>query len=349
MESTRFLKRYSDAIPKVISFDNWTRPNRKWESPYLEKLYKLTNKIMAFPAPYFKPIENELYIQSIEEDEDQPILCLGCQDVSPGYESYRLTMTVNRKGWLKFLDALRYLRDQNYWFYIPSPTLNPGLPLRFELSEPYKGSPRDHAFLAIEMIRLELSEQIILDIWEFDRPPFSFKIDANCSGLLLISSWLHSFAQDQEKEREIRNHWTGYPEKPILPVLATLVLHRIEDEKFRDPIFSFQRKNEEHKVLHIFGNSSGFQKLSEVLENNAFSLNSSHWELEPAKKKIKPVLGPSPQKILPAEHFYSAKDWIISGGVSREKRYDPFQDSYSIEDFFTVRLPRVKIKHFRRR
>ena len=339
-----FLERYSDPIPKVIHLDNWSRPYRKWESHSLNELYKLTNTWS--PRVDLLWVENELHIQLVEEDH-QPLLCVGgCRDVPLGYEGYPPTLTVNRKGWQKFLDALRYLRDENFWFYIPSPSLNPGLQLRFELSEPYKGNRWDHVFPCIEMIRLEPYEEISLEIEDIEPPDFSSFIIGNCSGELLLCYWLYSFAEDQEKEREIINYWTRFSHRrdEPSPDPTTLVFHRIEDERFRYPSFSIQCK-EERKVTHIFGNSSGFQEFGIAIENFAFRKDHEKWILESTTGKSPPFLGSLSKEILPTENFYRAKWWGINGGGGYDKRYNPIMGCYfpkdenSRQNFIKARLP----------
>jgi len=282
-----FLKMYGhlESPPEVISLENLKRPTRKWLSPRILENEKATPQD---PTPYkaadingydWNLLLNSLWIELLKDDEDHPILCAGIRDRKP-------LLIVNKKGWQKFLKLLQCLRDRSYWFFVTA--VNPSWShLPFQLTTPYRGEAGDHVFRAIEFIRLEPTEDIYLNT----SPNY---MHATCTGLLLLSHWIHSFAMSQEMEKDICNRWSEFPANlkdeveltpPCEPESPPWIYLRKVKLDSPYPIFSLEKKEgDEIDNLYIFGNVKGFKELAEVIEEFAFSSDHDLFSSSPPEQ-----------------------------------------------------------------
>jgi hypothetical protein len=328
-----FLKLYSDIIPERIILKGWSLPNRRWTTFSRTDFFRLTKHYLRDGLS--KTIEH-LDICFIDDYEETTIFSAEFRD-GP-------VLFVNRRGWQKFLDALRHLRDENYWFYIPTPSHNPGMNLRFELSDPYEGEQKDHVFKCIECIRLEPYEEISLKVKGKLRPNglYAF-IRGNCTGLLLLRYWLDSFANSGEKYQEFINEWPvfscGIPDNEVYKS-NKICLHKIDSEDI--PLISFQCQ-EGSSDFHMFGNKKGFQEIYEWIEWYAFDSDHDDWYLELRSGKKEVYKGSLSAEVEPAKHFIRAEGWEIVGGCFYDQKYNPLHGHYYPID------PDVKQKFIRER
>ena len=342
-----FLQKYSSLMPFIgeISFQNLNRPQRRWFSWDVEEN---NNPLPTDLTPYtagsngdsMNNLTNIMHVQFLGNNHQETILCVGLQNEIPN-------LIINEKGWQKFLEMLRCLRDESHWFYVTLPNANSSR-LRFQLTTPYRGNSQDHIFKAIECIRLEPEEHIYLRACldlesiesgrkdsDFQDPKYFFGarnlIRGNCAGLLLFSQWMQDFANHNETSRDILNRWNERPknhpgfffENDNLPKPHPTWLHlrkTREDSPFA--IFSFEGLDDGSTDLYIFGNSKGFEELSQVVEEFAF--NSDHedfWDSPPDKgHKGNTMLG-----LLGPEGFRSLGGWQILGGAFYNPTYNPLR------------------------
>ncbi len=284
-----FLKQYAhlEIPPSSISFQQWSRPQRIWKSWSIEENPDaLPTEPTAYKA-YSTLIPNDLHptlhVRFLEDKSEKAILAAGYR----GTKDILPILTVNRKGWKKFLDVLNCLLHKCYWFYVTASRDASWEHLPFLLTSPYPADPEEHAFLALECIRLEpekviyLSTNVSIYRGNQQNSPASIAaggyIHGNSAGLLMFSKWMHDFAISKESSQDILNQWNdiykslryGQSDEsdPTLPHWFHL-RKTCMDAPHR--VLAFGAQTDEAPDFYIFGNSWGFEELSHFMETSAF-------------------------------------------------------------------------------
>lgn len=329
----RFLELYSlsAAPPQRISLSVLSRAQRRWHSTEVgenpQAVPSDPTLLMAanMNGYSFNDLASELHVQFLADKGSGAILYAGLQDSIP-------VLTVNEKGWQNFLDILGHLRDKSCWFYVTSPNISSGLYFPFQLTKPGETCP-SHIFKAIECIRLEPEKYIYLNtlVDSANLIDTELLIEGNSAGLLLFSQWMHSFAANHEISTDLLNPWNQligcfHPpqEDPRVGSTSNWVRLRKVQPNSPYPIFSFAMKDDGSSDLYIFGNSRGFEELSEITEKCAFySDHDPYQESLPEKRLVGDTAKGVIDAALEREGFHSLNGWHLLGGGFFNPLYNP--------------------------
>lgn len=348
-----FLKQYAhlEVPPPSICFQKWSRPQRVWKSRSIETNPEV---LPTDPTPYMargalnpNHLHPILHIRFLEDDSEKAIFAVGCkhtQDIIP-------VLTVNRKGWKKFLDILNCLLNKCYWFYVTAPRDASWNHLPFLLTDPYPGDPEEHVFLALECIRLEPEKVIYLStevsvlqesIWHNNIEDLSAPLTAggyihgNSAGLLMFSKWMHDFAISEEPSQDILNQWNdifksvryGQPFESERPSPHWFHLRKI-CENSSGPALAFGALPDGSPDFYIFGNPWGFEELSRLTERSAFYYDHEDFFARSQKE----CFGGQLTKDIPApEGIILFHGWELLEGAFFNAAYNPYSKHRFIED-----------------
>ncbi len=347
-----FLRLYAplEIPPPSISFQKWNRPQRLWKSECLEED---PNALSTGPTPYvacsgvrLNCLRPTLHTRFLETHSEEAILAVGCkhtQDIIP-------ILTVNKKGWEKFLDILSCLLNKRYWFYVTALHNATWKHLPFLLTDPYPGDPEEHVFNALECIRLEPEKVIFLhtavsvfqeSIWHENKRDLSAPLTAggeivgNSAGLLMFSKWMHDFAISDESSQDILNQWNNTFKRgrdyrsyrtEDLPPRSLHLRKTCLDSPY--PVLAFGAQANGSPDFYIFGNPWGFEELSRLTETSAFYYDH---DLFLAHSQKECFGGYITKDITVPEGIVLFQAWEILEGAFYNAAYNPYGKHLFVE------------------
>ena len=353
----KFLELYGKELPpKLIDLKDLLRPQRRWASRAIELNEEKSEKN---PSPYKKSsnqaqnawnlCSNRFHINFIDEPSNKiilygvmqkepfkPIKTFGVlADGFPIAAEYPITLTVNKKGWKKFLSMLKHLRDQSHWFYVTVPNGEQWKHLPFQLTPYESTNPDNIAFKAFEFIQLNPTSPVCLntkvlndDVVDSESPvdkylnipsdivPIPFQVTGNNAGLILLTEWIELFAKKDLKSTSIVSQLISpsrYSDKELAlqkPTTGVVQFRKIYTEN-PEPVFFFAGKINNPSDLYIFGNTLGLLQLAKTIEFYAFLDEKDAFPFK---------LPPNPVREYGNSLYY---DWNVLGGEIFSPRFAP--------------------------
>lgn len=334
-----FLRVYGnlETPPNYISFETLYRSQRIWCS---REIQENTKALSTDPTPYMgvgsdkrNILQLFLYIQFLDSSPEKTILAVGYK------EKTGPVLVVNKNGWKKFLEMMRCLKDECYWFYVLAPRDESWSHLPFSLTNPYPGDPQDHVFKAIECIRLEPEKCIFLS------PYFNYgnnidehdvacgraygHIHGNSAGLLLFSQWMHEFAESPNFNQDILNVWNDIfrsvrsEEKQDYEDELPQWLHLRKvcvDSPY--PVIALGGRADKTSNFYIFANTQGFQELAQLIEKSAFTYDHNDFGLSASSEGR--WIGDLTKEITVPEGVCLCSGWELLEGAFFNPAYCPY-------------------------